>query len=108
MQQRGDRSSAECREVMIEALSPFISRLPAVARDGFAVASSTIDASDNERARVSLWNAIAGREQASDPDVLAARIVILLLHPSGIAEDPQTSLEYFVHWYNALGLPPGG
>jgi hypothetical protein len=37
--------------------------------------------------------------------VLHTRLAIAVLHPSAIASDTQTSLEYFVHWFRKSGLP---
>ena len=108
MQQPDAPNAIVCRKAMIQALGVVANQLPAAARQGLLVASATDDSTANEHARVSLWESIAGREQTSEPDVLAARMVICVLHPSRIADDPQTCLEYFIHWYRALGLPEHG
>jgi len=108
MQHLDSPSPSVCRVAMIHALQLVANELPPAARQGLLVASRTDDLAANEQARVSLWQAISGRDHTSEPDVLYTRMVIAVLHPAGIVEDPQTCLKCFISWHRALGLPENG
>jgi hypothetical protein len=97
--------TSDPRKVMIAALEATITHLPLSAQAGVRLAAQTADLSANEAARVALWQSIQGRDSSCDPEVLCTRLAICVLHPDGIAMDPQSSLEYFVYTFRAAGLP---
>jgi len=93
------------RAAMIAALNAVLDRLPLAVQEGVQLAARTSDLRENEAARVALWQSIHGRDCSRDRDVLYTRLAICVLHPSSIAMDAQSSLEYFVYTFREAGLP---
>jgi len=98
-------TAVEARSAMIAALRTVSDHLSAPALEGIDVAARSDDIRENEVARVKLWGQIKGREQSDDPEVLCTRLAITVLHPTDIAQDVQTCLEYFTYWFRRAGLP---
>jgi hypothetical protein len=92
---------------MIEALFRVSEQLPEVAQTAANVANrfSTGVASAEEviRERVRLWNAIDGRDQSTEPEVLKIRTAICVLHHN-VMGAPADTLEYFLAFWERGGL----
>ena len=92
---------------MIEALSRVKSQLPSVARNAAALSNrfSTGVASLEEMTseRVRLWEAISGRDQSDDPEVLRVRTALCVLYPPDPKETFDT-VDHFLTFWQLGGL----
>jgi len=95
---------------MIEALGRVTEQLPEIAKSAAAIANRFITgvatAEEVLEARVRLWEAIKGRDQSDEAEVLKIRTAICVLHPNDIGV-PADTLEYFFAFWQrgGLGLP---
>jgi len=95
---------------MIEALGRVTQQLPEIARSAAAIANRFItDVAGAEEVigeRVRLWQAIEGRDQSSEPEVLKIRTAICVLHPMDMEATADTLELFFAFWQRGgLGLP---
>lgn len=92
---------------MIEALFRVSDQLPDVAQDAAAVANrfctGVASAEEVIRERVILWNAIQGRDQSPEPEVLRIRTAICVLQPNDM-DAPADTMEYFMAFWERGGL----
>ncbi|MYM24672.1 hypothetical protein GTP46_18710 [Duganella sp. FT135W] len=95
---------------MIEALGRVTQQLPEIARSAAAIANRFITgvagAEEVIGERVHLWQAIEGRDQSSEPEVLKIRTAICVLHPMDMGATADTLELFFAFWQRGgLGLP---
>jgi hypothetical protein len=95
---------------MIEALGRVTQQLPEIAGSAAAIANRFItDVAGAEEVigeRVRLWQAIEGRDQSSEPEVLKIRTAICVLHPMDMEATADTLEVFFAFWQRGgLGLP---
>ena len=95
---------------MIEALGRVTRQLPEIARSAAAVANRFITgvavADEVIGERVRLGQAIEGRDQSSESEVLKIRTAICVLHPMDMGATADTLEIFLAFWQlGGLGLP---
>lgn len=96
----GEMTYSEALQIILDVLNEAIDDLPEIAKGALLHANKWltegVDAKEELRTRVGLWESITGREMDQSPEVLKTRLVICALYSGeAVPPDAMDTLEYF-------------